>query len=78
MIAIAIGPQNTVGAIGITGAREVRSGVARGVVVQLAALHSPAELVMATLTFVSVVFVGLNALVDLFYAVLDPRVRLST
>ena len=34
--------------------------------------------VMATLTFVSVVFVGLNALVDLFYAVLDPRVRLST
>ena len=40
----------SVGAIGITGAREVRSGVARGVVVQLAALHSPAELVMATLT----------------------------
>ncbi|WP_306222494.1 ABC transporter permease [Bosea beijingensis] len=33
--------------------------------------------VMATLTFVSVVFIGLNALVDLFYAVLDPRVRLS-
>jgi len=34
--------------------------------------------VMATLTFVAVVFVGLNALVDLTYAVLDPRVRLST
>ncbi|MDE1993767.1 MAG: ABC transporter permease [Rhizobiaceae bacterium] len=33
--------------------------------------------VMATLTFVSVAFVGLNALVDLSYAVLDPRVRLS-
>ncbi|MBS7700192.1 ABC transporter permease [Chelatococcus sp. YT9] len=33
--------------------------------------------VMATLTFVSVVFIGLNALVDLFYAVLDPRVRVS-
>ncbi|MDI7861908.1 ABC transporter permease [Rhizobiaceae bacterium n13] len=32
---------------------------------------------MATLTFVSVAFVGLNAIVDLFYAVLDPRVRLS-
>jgi peptide/nickel transport system permease protein len=34
--------------------------------------------VMATLTFVSLTFVGLNALVDLFYAMLDPRVRLST
>ena len=34
--------------------------------------------VMATLTFVAVAFVGLNALVDLTYAVLDPRVRLST
>ncbi|KXF77905.1 ABC transporter permease [Paramesorhizobium deserti] len=33
--------------------------------------------VMATLTFISVAFVALNALVDLFYAVLDPRVRLS-
>ncbi|PSJ57598.1 ABC transporter permease [Pseudaminobacter soli (ex Li et al. 2025)] len=33
--------------------------------------------VMATLTFVSVAFVGLNALVDLFYALLDPRVRRS-
>jgi len=33
--------------------------------------------VMATLTFISVAFVTLNALVDLFYAVLDPRVRLS-
>lgn len=33
--------------------------------------------VMATLALVSVVFIGLNALVDLFYAVLDPRVRLS-
>ncbi|OLP59634.1 ABC transporter permease [Xaviernesmea oryzae] len=32
--------------------------------------------VMATLTFVSVAFVTLNALVDLFQAVLDPRVRL--
>ena len=32
---------------------------------------------MATLTFVSVAFVALNAIVDLFYAVLDPRVRLS-
>ncbi len=31
--------------------------------------------VMATLTFVSVAFVLLNALVDLLYAVLDPRVR---
>ncbi|KQX16514.1 ABC transporter permease [Ensifer sp. Root423] len=34
--------------------------------------------VMATLTFIAVAFVGLNALVDLFYAVLDPRVRLSS
>lgn len=34
--------------------------------------------VMATLTFVSLAFVGLNALVDLIYAMLDPRVRLST
>jgi len=33
--------------------------------------------VMATLTFISVAFVLLNALVDLFYAVLDPRVRRS-
>jgi len=33
--------------------------------------------VMATLTFIAVTFVVLNALVDLFYAVLDPRVRLS-
>ncbi len=33
--------------------------------------------VMATLAFISVAFVGLNALVDLFYAALDPRVRLS-
>ncbi|MBP1886375.1 ABC transporter permease [Sinorhizobium mexicanum] len=34
--------------------------------------------VMATLTFISVAFVALNALVDLLYAVLDPRVRLSS
>ncbi|TCQ01531.1 peptide/nickel transport system permease protein [Rhizobium sp. PP-F2F-G36] len=34
--------------------------------------------VMATLTFISVAFIALNALVDLLYAVLDPRVRLST
>lgn len=34
--------------------------------------------VMATLTFVSVTFVLLNALVDLFHAVLDPRVRHSS
>ena len=34
--------------------------------------------VMATLTFVSVAFVALNALVDLFHAVLDPRVRLAS
>ncbi|WP_273772485.1 ABC transporter permease [Brucella intermedia] len=34
--------------------------------------------VMATLTFVSVTFVVLNALVDLFHAVLDPRVRRSS
>ncbi|SFB63618.1 peptide/nickel transport system permease protein [Rhizobium sp. NFR07] len=33
--------------------------------------------VMATLTFVAVAFVTLNALVDLLYAILDPRVRLS-
>jgi peptide/nickel transport system permease protein len=33
--------------------------------------------VMATLTFISVAFVALNTLVDLFHAVLDPRVRLS-
>lgn len=32
---------------------------------------------MASLTFVTVAFVSLNAIVDLFYAVLDPRVRLS-
>ena len=34
--------------------------------------------VMATLTFISVIFVALNAFVDLFHAVLDPRVRLSS
>ena len=34
--------------------------------------------VMATLTFVSVAFVVLNAFVDLFHAVLDPRVRLAS
>lgn len=34
--------------------------------------------VMVTLTFIAVAFVVLNALVDLFYAVLDPRVRLSS
>jgi peptide/nickel transport system permease protein len=34
--------------------------------------------VMATLTFISIAFVALNALVDLLYAVLDPRVRIST
>lgn len=34
--------------------------------------------VMATLTFIAVAFVALNALVDLYYAVLDPRVRLSS
>lgn len=33
--------------------------------------------VMATLTFISVAFVVLNALVDLFYVVLDPRTRRS-
>src|SRR5690606_11171298 len=33
--------------------------------------------VMATLTFIAIAFVALNALVDLFYAVLDPRVRRS-
>lgn len=33
--------------------------------------------VMATLTFVSVTFVVLNALVDLFHAALDPRIRHS-
>jgi peptide/nickel transport system permease protein len=32
---------------------------------------------MASLTFVTVAFVTLNAVVDLFYAVLDPRVRIS-
>jgi peptide/nickel transport system permease protein len=32
---------------------------------------------MASLTFVTVAFVALNAVVDLFYAVLDPRVRIS-
>jgi peptide/nickel transport system permease protein len=34
--------------------------------------------VMATLTFISVVFVALNAFVDLFHAALDPRVRLPS
>ncbi len=34
--------------------------------------------VMATLTFISVAFVVVNAFVDLFHAVLDPRVRLSS
>ncbi|XUY30105.1 ABC transporter permease (plasmid) [Agrobacterium sp. rho-8.1] len=34
--------------------------------------------VMAMLTLIAVVFVALNALVDLYYAVLDPRVRLSS
>lgn len=33
--------------------------------------------VLATLTFVAIAFVGLNALVDIFYAVLDPRTRRS-
>lgn len=32
---------------------------------------------MASLTFVTVAFVGLNAIVDVFYAVRDPRVRIS-
>jgi peptide/nickel transport system permease protein len=32
---------------------------------------------MASLTFVTVAFVALNAAVDLFYAVIDPRVRIS-
>jgi len=31
--------------------------------------------VMATLTFISIAFVCLNAIVDLFYVVLDPRTR---
>ena len=34
--------------------------------------------VMATLTFISVAFIALNAFVDLFHAVLDPRVRLAS
>lgn len=34
--------------------------------------------VMATLSFIAIAFVALNALVDLYYAVLDPRVRLSS
>ncbi|WP_168878895.1 ABC transporter permease [Rhizobium sp. P28RR-XV] len=34
--------------------------------------------VMATLTFISVTFVALNAFVDLFHVVLDPRVRLAS
>ncbi|MBO9136734.1 ABC transporter permease (plasmid) [Rhizobium sp. B230/85] len=34
--------------------------------------------VMATLAFISVAFVALNAFVDLFHAALDPRVRLSS
>lgn len=34
--------------------------------------------VMATLIFIAVAFVALNALVDLLHAVLDPRVRLSS
>lgn len=34
--------------------------------------------VMATLTFVSVTFVVLNALVDLFHAFIDPRIRHSS
>jgi len=33
--------------------------------------------VMATLTFISVAFVTLNAVVDLFHALLDPRVRVG-
>lgn len=33
--------------------------------------------VMATLTFTAIAFVALNTLVDLLYAVLDPRVRIS-
>ncbi|AYD05283.1 ABC transporter permease [Neorhizobium sp. NCHU2750] len=33
--------------------------------------------VMATLTFVAIAFVGLNALVDIFYAMIDPRTRRS-
>jgi peptide/nickel transport system permease protein len=34
--------------------------------------------VMATLTFTAVSFVTLNAFVDLYYAVVDPRVRLAS
>ncbi|MFB7146124.1 ABC transporter permease [Agrobacterium deltaense] len=34
--------------------------------------------VMASLTFTAVSFVMLNALVDLYYAIVDPRVRLSS
>jgi len=33
--------------------------------------------VVATLTLVALTFVVLNAIVDLLYAVLDPRVRIS-
>lgn len=33
--------------------------------------------VLATLTFISIAFVSLNAIVDLFYVVLDPRTRSS-
>jgi peptide/nickel transport system permease protein len=33
---------------------------------------------MATLTFTAVAFVLLNALVDLYYVVIDPRVRTSS
>ncbi|WP_454858709.1 ABC transporter permease [Rhizobium binxianense] len=50
-------------------------GVGKLLIDSIQLLDRPA--VMATLTFVSVAFVGLNALVDLFYAMLDPRVRLS-
>lgn len=34
--------------------------------------------VMATLTFISVAFVALNALIDMLHTMLDPRVRLSS
>lgn len=34
--------------------------------------------VMATLTFTAIAFVALNTLVDVLYAVLDPRVRISS
>jgi dipeptide transport system permease protein len=42
-----------------------------------AALHLDISAIMFNVLFLSVVFVGINLIVDLIYAAIDPRIRLS-